>query len=102
MMALIRLFPLKVWLGIGVIALILALWGAYSFQKSRADRAVTEARQATVTSDALDKVATKTDQIRAETKEKEDAVNEIPGSETRLPDGWAESLQRVRDGKRDS
>jgi len=100
--ALLRLFPLKVWLGIGVVAVILALWGAYEFQKARADRAVTEARQATVTSDALDKVATKTDQIRSDTQEKEAQVDQIEGSDTRLPDGWAESLQRVRDGKRDS
>lgn len=100
--AIIRLFPPKVWLGVGVVALILALWGAYSFQKARADRAVTEARQATVTSEALDKVATKTDQIRAETKEKQDAVNEIPGSDTRLPDGYGRQLECVRRGGCDS
>lgn len=102
MTALIRLFPLKVWRGIGVIALVLTLWGAYSFQKARADRAVTEARQATVTSDALDKVATKTDQIRAETKEKESQVDQIEGSDTRLPDGYGRQLECVRRGGCDS
>lgn len=98
MIALIRFFPPKVWLGIGVVAVILALWGAYSFQKARADRAVTEARQATVTSDALDKVATKTDQIRAETQEKEAQVDQIEGSEARLPDGYGRHLECVRRG----
>lgn len=102
MTALLSRIPLKVWVGLGVVVLIASLYGAWKWEKARADRAVTEARQATVTSDALDKVATKTDQIRAETKEKQDAVNEIPGSDTRLPDGYGRQLECVRRGGCDS
>jgi len=101
MIALLSRIPIKYWIGLGVVVTILTLWGAYAFQKSRADRAVTEARQATVTADALDKVATKTDQIRVETKEKEAQVDQIEGSDTRLPDGFGKSLECVRRGQRD-
>lgn len=101
LIALLSRIPLKYWIGLGVGLLIIALWGAYEFQKARADRAVTEARQATVTSDALDKVATKTDQIRVETKEKEAQVDQIEGSDTRLPDGFGLQLECVRRGQRD-
>lgn len=100
MIALIRFFPPKVWLGIGVLALIAILYGAWSWEKARADRAVTEARQANIKADVLDGVATKTDQIRVETQEKEAQVDQIEGSDTRLPDNFGRDLQRVRDGKR--
>lgn len=100
MIALLSRIPLKYWIGLGILVLIASLYGAWKWERARADRAVTEARQATVTSDTLDKVATKTDQIRVETKEKEAQVDQIEGSDTRLPDGFGRDLQRVRDGKR--
>lgn len=100
MIALFRLFPPRVWIGIGIIALIVGLFGAYKFQEARANRAVTEARTATVTADALDNVATQTGTIRAEQQDKQNEVDSIPGSTDRLPDGYGADLQRVRDGKR--
>lgn len=95
-----RTLPLRVWIGIGIIALIVGLFGAYKFQEARANRAVTEARTAAVTADALDRVNTQTDGIRAEQQEKQNEVDSIPGSSDRLPDGYGADLQRVRDGKR--
>jgi hypothetical protein len=96
MTAILRIFPLKVWVGIGVVALILALYGAYRFQEARANRAVAEARQATATADALDKVATETPAIRDDQKDRENEVSTIPGAETRLPDNFGRDLERVR------
>lgn len=100
MTAILRIFPLKVWIGIGVVALILALYGAYRFQEARANRAVAEARTATVTANALDKVATETTDIRHDQQEKQREVDEIPGSSDRLPDGYGADLQRLRDRER--
>lgn len=96
-----RLLPLKAWLAIGAVALVLALWGAYSWQKARADRA--EARLAPVTAsrDALDRVAVKTDEIRSEQQEKQGAIEKIEGSDVRLPDGYGRLLECVRRGERD-
>lgn len=100
--AVIRFFPAKVWAAIGVVALVVALFGAYKFQEARANRAVAEARTATVTADALDKVATETTDIRQDQQEKSRAVEEIEGSDTRLPDGYGRELERVRRGNSDS
>lgn len=55
---------------------------------------------AKTTGKALDKVAEQTPVIRQEQKEKENEVSAIEGSDTRLPDGYGSSLQRVR-SKRD-
>ena len=94
-----RMLPLKAWIGIGVVALILALYGGYRYQAARADRAAAEARQATVTADALDTVATETAVINTDTQEKKRAVDEIQGSDTRLPDGYGRSLECVRNNR---
>lgn len=99
MISFFRIFPLKVWAGIGVLVLIAALYAGYRYQEARADRAAAEARTANVTADALDKAAVKTDAIRTETQEKQREVDEIEGSDTRLPDGYGRDLQRVRDGR---
>lgn len=63
-----------------------------------ADKARSEASIAAATGKALDNVAEQTPVIREEQKKKEQAVDEIEGSETRLPDGYGDSLQRVRRG----
>lgn len=56
---------------------------------------------AKTTGKALDRVAKQTPVIRQEQKEKENEVSAIEGSDTRLPDGFAAELERVRRGKRD-
>ena len=84
----------------GVALAFMVLWGAYSFQKARADRAVAEAQSSKVTTRALDQVAVEIPLIRSEQEEKQRAVDEIPGSDQRLPDGYGADLQRLRDQQR--
>lgn len=91
--------PLKVYAFAGIAVFAMALFVAYSYQKDRADKAVDRAATATVQADALNTVATKTEDARSEQKEKQADVDKIEGSDTRLPDGWGVELQRVRDRK---
>lgn len=97
MLALLRLFPLKVWAGLGVIVVALSLFAAYQYQKSRADRAEARVVDAVAVSNALETVATETPLIRQDQKEREHEVEQIPGADQRLPDGFGRDLQRVRD-----
>lgn len=101
MIAILSRIPLKWWLAIGAVSLVVILYAGYRYQSARADRAVAESRQAKATTEALDKVATQTPVIRAEQAEKERAVDAIQGSDTRLPDGYGRELERVRRGERD-
>lgn len=48
------------------------------------------------TGKALESVARQEPVIRQDQKEKQDAAREIPGSDTRLPDGYGRDLERVR------
>lgn len=57
-----------------------------------------DARVAAATGKALDKVAEQTPVIRQEQEEKQREVDQIEGSDTRLPDGYGKSLERVRRG----
>ena len=62
-------------------------------------RGVNQKRDAVVaktTGKALDRVAEKTENLQIEQKAKEDAVNEIPGADTRLPDGHGAALEQLR------
>lgn len=52
------------------------------------------------TGKALDRVTTKTETINTDTKAKQNEADKIEGADTKLPDGYGDSLQRVRDGKR--
>lgn len=49
------------------------------------------------TSKALDNVATQTPAIRQEQEDKQREVDNIEGSDQRLPDGYGDDLQRLRD-----
>ncbi|MFC0633310.1 hypothetical protein [Brevundimonas balnearis] len=84
----------------GVVLAFALLWTAYSYQKARADRAVAQARTSKVTTRALDQVAVEIPIIRSEQEEKQRAVDQIEGSDQRLPDGYGADLQRVRDRQR--
>ena len=55
---------------------------------------------AKTTGKALDTVTTKTESIRIEQGKKADEVSKIEGSDQRLPDGFADRLERVRRGER--
>lgn len=94
--AFVRALPWQVKAGAVTLVAFALLWTAYSYQKARADRAVAEARQERVTSRALDTVAEKTESIRSQQQETERAVDEIQGSDQRLPDGYGAQLERLR------
>jgi len=55
-------------------------------------------RTQVATGKALDRVASETPIIRQEQAEKQREVDQIEGSDTRLPDGYGKSLERVRRG----
>lgn len=55
---------------------------------------------AKTTGKALDTVTTKTEVIRSEHGKKADEVTKIEGADQRLPDGFADRLERVRRGER--
>ncbi len=56
-----------------------------------------QARTEKVAAKSLDKVATETPAIRKEQEDKQREVDNIEGSETRLPDGYGAELERLRD-----
>jgi Flp pilus assembly protein TadB len=95
-LAFLRALPWQVKAGAVTLVAFALLWTAYSYQKARADRAVAEARQQRVTSRALDTVAEQTQSIRSQQQETERAVDQIQGSDQRLPDGFGAGLERLR------
>lgn len=98
-MIFLRAIPLRAWLAVGVLAAVLTLYGAYKYQQHRADRAEADLAPAIAIGEALDTVAVQTPIIRQDQKERQDAVDQIQGSDDRLPDGYGSDLQRVRDGR---
>lgn len=100
-MTFLRLLPARVWFALGVAAVVLMAFAAYKYQQHRADRAEAALAPAKATGKALDTVATQTPIIRTEQKDKEREVEQIEGSDTRLPDGFGRELERVRRGERD-
>ena len=94
-----RAFPLRTLLiAVVVVALVVGLlsWRASCSSNDRADRNTQVA-----TGKALDKVAEQTPVIREDQEEKQREVDEIPGADQRLPDGFGRDLERVRRGDRD-
>ncbi len=102
MIAILSRVPARLYMVAGVALVIFLAFAAYKYQQGRADRAEAALAPAKATVEALDTVATETPIIRQDQAEKEKAVDEIEGSDTRLPDGFGRDLQRVRDGKRDN
>ena len=86
---------LKSWLYLAAVIslLILATVVISRCTQSRDQSARTEK----ATSSALDNVATQTPAIRKEQEDKQREVDNIEGSDTRLPDGYGRDLQRLRD-----
>lgn len=93
-----RTFPLRAVLIFGiVVALVVGLlsWRASCSGDERAQRNTQVA-----TGKALDKVAEQTPIIRQDQEEKQREVDQIPGADQRLPDGFGRDLERVRRGGR--
>lgn len=88
---------------IGVLIVLVLLaglgWksGCDAAKSARADHT-----QAAATGAALDNVARETPIIRQDQEEKQREVEQIPGADQRLPDGFGRDLERVRRGGRDS
>lgn len=82
-------------LGVLVIALLSMSWCS-----GRNDRVANQNTQI-ATGKALDRVAEQTPVIRQDQEEKHREVDEIPGADQRLPDGFGRDLERVRRGDRD-
>jgi Flp pilus assembly protein TadB len=89
-------FPLRTILIAAVIIMCLLAVLSWRSACTSADKARREASIAAATGNALDNVAAKTPEIRADQKQKEDAVEKIDGADAPLPDGFASSLERVR------
>jgi len=86
-------------IGALIVALIfLGLTLSYCHERGQARKARAEASVAQATGKALDRVAAETPIIRQEQAEKQREVDSIEGSDTRLPDGYGKSLERVRRG----
>lgn len=84
----------------GAVALLIiaVLTLSYCSEKDRLAKARRENTVATATGKALDTVAAETPVIRQDQEEKQRAVDEIQGADDRLPDGFGQSLERVRRG----
>ena len=81
-----------------VLVVLLSWRAACTKAASEGDRA--DLAQATGT--ALDKVAADTQTIREDEKDKQDEVEQLPGADQRLPDGFGAGLERVRRGEQPS
>ena len=98
MMGLTKLLPLRSWLILAAIVVGVIVLLSWRSSCASARDAKSEARQESTVAEQLDGVAAKTPVIRQEQKEQEDAVENLPGADQRLPDGFGRDLERVRRG----
>ena len=96
------ILPLKTWLILAFVVIVVLGLLSVRAACTAAERAKAERNVAVATGDALDKVAKDVPVIRQDQKEKEDAVENIPGADQPLPDGFGAELERLRRGGRDS
>lgn len=86
--------------GLIAVALLCLIGFGVSYCSGR-DRLAKDRHQTeNATGKALDRVSTETADIHADQQEKQREVETIPGSDTRLPDGYGADLQRVRERER--
>lgn len=88
-----------IWAVLALVGVVLIL--GYCHQRREANEARSERDLAAATGEALDKVADQTPAIRQDQEEKQRAVDEIEGSDAKLPDGYGRELERLRRGERD-
>lgn len=93
-------FPAEVrrWIAVGILIAVLCLVMAVVTTCRGRDAAIDRARTSEATASALDRVTTKTAEIRTEQEDKQNVVDEIQGSDDRLPDGYGRRLECVRRG----
>lgn len=93
-----RMFPLKtVLILLAIVALVV---GGLSWRASCSGNEQAARNTQVATGKALDQVAKETPVIRQEQEEKQREVDQIPGADQRLPDGFGRDLERVRRGDR--
>ena len=85
---------IRKWVGLGVLIVVLCL--AFAVLTMCNNRNRDDNRTQVATGKALDRVASETPVIRQEQAEKQREVDQIEGSDARLPDGYGKSLERVR------
>ena len=86
------------WVTLAAVVIALVFAAVFLAWCNSGDVARERAQTANATGKALDTVTRETETIRADQEEKQSAVEEIPGSETRLPDGYGARLECVRRG----
>ena len=93
-------FPAEIrrWITVGILIAVLCLVMAVFTTCKGRDAAIDRARTSDTTAGALDRVTMQTDEIRTEQEDKQNAVDEIQGSDDRLPDGYGRRLECVRRG----
>lgn len=79
---------------LAILLIIVGLSMAWCGQRGASQKR--DAVVAKTTGKALDRAADKTETLQIEQKAKEDAINEIPGADTRLPDGHGAALEQLR------
>lgn len=94
----VRLLTLKSGLILAAVVVAAVLLLSWCADRARLKTMRAEATVGQATGKALDTVATKTPVIRQEQEEKQREVDNIPGADDRLPDGFARDLERVRRG----
>jgi hypothetical protein len=94
----VKTLTLRAYLYLAAIVVVAVLLLSWCADRARLTAARREAPIAAATGKALDKVAEQTPVIRQEQEEKQREVDNIPGADDRLPDGFARDLERVRRG----
>jgi hypothetical protein len=95
----VRLLTLRSWLILAAVVMAAVLLLSWCADRARLKTMRGEATVGAATGKALDVVATETPVIRQQQAEKQREVDNIPGADARLPDGFAERLERVRRGR---
>ena len=85
------------WVALGAIVVVLCFALAI-FTMINKPSARNEAKVAGSVGKQLDRVAAETPVIREDQRKKEDEVENLPGADQRLPDGFSADLERVRRG----
>jgi len=94
----VKTLTLRAYLYLAVVVVTAVLLLSWCADQARIKKMRGEATVGQATGEALDTVATETPAIRQDQEEKQREVDNIPGADDRLPDGFARDLERVRRG----
>lgn len=83
-------------IALACVMVVILLTVAWCNQRNIIQQQKRDIAVATTTGKALDKAADKTTAIRQDQQEKQREVDQIEGSDQRLPDGFGAELERLR------